>query len=120
MLVHGRYFFMDIAREGIVLYESDDTPLADPRPKTPAQALEMAQEYYDLWIPSASEFYDNFEFGMGKQRLKNAAFQLHQCVERLYHGTMLVRTFYTPHSHDLVKLRGQAEQIDPRLIEAWP
>jgi len=120
MLIHGRYFFMDIAREGIALYESDDTALADPQPKTPKQALDMAREYYDLWIPSAAEYYDDFVSNYERGRLNKSALELHQCVERLYHGTMLVRTFYTPHSHDLVKLRGQAEQIDPRLIEAWP
>jgi predicted nucleotidyltransferase/HEPN domain-containing protein len=120
MLIHGRYFFMDIVREGIALYQSDDTELADPRPKTPQQALEMAQEYYDRWIPSAGEFFDSFRFAMDRGRHNNAVFQLHQCVERLYHGLMLVRTFYTPYSHDIVKLRGQAEQIDPRLAEAWP
>jgi predicted nucleotidyltransferase/HEPN domain-containing protein len=120
MLAHGRYFFMDIAREGIVLYESDDAELADPQPKTPLQAFDMAQEYHERWIPSAAEFFDIFGFAMSKGRHNNAAFQLHQCVERLYHGLLLVRTFYTPYSHDLVKLRGQAEQIDARVSEAWP
>lgn len=120
MLIHGRYFFMDIAREGIALYQSDDTELADPQPKTPQQALEMAREYYDNWIPSAGEYYDDFFSNLNRGRFKKSAFELHQCVERLYHGFMLVRTFYTPYSHDIVKLRGQAEQIDPRLAEAWP
>ena len=26
-LAHGRYFFMDVAKEGIALYQSDDTEL---------------------------------------------------------------------------------------------
>ncbi|HEU4961406.1 MAG TPA: HEPN domain-containing protein [Sphingomonas sp.] len=120
MLIHGRYFFMDIAREGIALYQADDTELADPQPKTPQQALEMAREYYDNWISSAGEYYDDFFSNLNRGRFKKSAFELHQCVERLYHGFMLVRTFYTPYSHDIVKLRGQAEQIDPRLAEAWP
>src|ERR1700754_2923686 len=45
-LAHGRYFFMDVARDGIALYESDGTELHEPKPKTPQQALAMAQEYF--------------------------------------------------------------------------
>jgi predicted nucleotidyltransferase len=41
-LAHGRYFFMDVARDGIALYESDGTELHEPKPKTPQQALAMA------------------------------------------------------------------------------
>ena len=34
-LAHGRYFFMDVARDGIALYEADDTELHTPKPKSP-------------------------------------------------------------------------------------
>lgn len=120
MLIHGRYFFMDIAHEGIALYESDDIKLAEPQPKTPTQALHMAREYYERWIPSAREYYDDFISNYERERWNKSALELHQCVERLYHGLLLVQTFYTPYTHDLVKLRGQAEQIDARVSEAWP
>lgn len=36
-LAHGRYFFMDVARDGIALYEYDDKPLHTPRPKRPSR-----------------------------------------------------------------------------------
>ena len=52
--------------------------------------------------------------------MKNAAFQLHQCVERLYHTTLLVYTLYSPHSHNIVVLRNAAEMHDPLLYPAWP
>lgn len=119
-LAHGRYFFMDVARDGIALYESDGTELHEPTPKTPQQALAMAQEYFAEWFPSGGEFFDNFSFNVGQGRLNNAAFQLHQATERLYHCVLLVCTFYTPHVHNLGFLRTQAERIDPRLIDAWP
>jgi predicted nucleotidyltransferase len=45
-LAHGRYFFMDVAKEGIALYQSDDSELHQPKPKTPEQALAMAREYF--------------------------------------------------------------------------
>lgn len=119
-LSHGRYFFIDIARDGIVLYDPGDTQLAEPKPKTPAEALTAAREYYESWYPSALEYFDDYESNVQRHRLKKAAFELHQCVERLYQTVLLICTLYTPYVHDLVKLRGQAELVDPRLGEAWP
>ncbi len=119
-LSHGRYFFIDVVRDGIALYESDETQFAIPRPKSGEQALKMAQGYRDEWLPSAAEFFDDFETNLARDRLKKAAFELHQCVERLYHAVMLTRTFYTPYVHDLSTLREQAELVEPELHEAWP
>ncbi len=119
-LSQGRYFFIDIARDGIALYQSDDTDLPEPQPKTPAQALAMAREYFEEWLPSASEFLDDFNGNMERGRLKKAAFELHQATERYYHCMTLVCTFYAHHVHNLGFLRTQAERIDPRLIGVWP
>jgi len=119
-LAHGRYFFMDVARDGIALYQSDGTELPEPKPKTPKQALAMAREYFEEWYPSGGEFYDNYRFNLAQSRFNNAAFQLHQAAERYYHCVLLVCTFYTPHVHNLGFLRTQAERIDRRLIDVWP
>jgi predicted nucleotidyltransferase/HEPN domain-containing protein len=119
-LAHGRYFFMDVARDGIALYESDDTELHEPKPKTPHAALDMAREYFEEWYPSGGEFFDNFRFNLSQERYNNAAFQLHQAAERLYHTALLVVTFYTPHVHNLGFLRTQAERLDQRLCYVWP
>ncbi|MFL0670303.1 MAG: nucleotidyltransferase [Erythrobacter sp.] len=119
-LAHGRYFFMDVKQEGIAVYEADDTELHTPKPKTPTQALAMAQEYFEEWFPSAAALKEGTDFYIGRDRLKEAAFSLHQCTERLYHCVLLVCTFYTPHVHNLGFLRTQAERIDPRLTYVWP
>ena len=119
-LAHGRYFFMDVARDGIALYEYDDKPLHTPKPKTPEQALAMAREYFNEWIPAAEDFRDSAEHLIAKGRYKRSAFLLHQATESLYHCVLLVCTFYTPHVHNLAFLRTQAERIDMRLVDAWP
>lgn len=119
-LAHGRYFFMDVAQDGIALYQSDDTELHQPKPKTPAQALAMAQEYFDDWMPTAMGFQRNAGYAIRDGDFKLAAFLLHQTAERLYHCVLLVCTFYTPHVHNLGFLRTQAERIDARLTYVWP
>ncbi len=68
-LAHGRYFFRDVARDGIALYESDDTELHQPKPKTPAQALAIAQEYFNEEMPSASGMLETARFSANQGRL---------------------------------------------------
>jgi predicted nucleotidyltransferase/HEPN domain-containing protein len=119
-LSEGRYFFIDIARDGIALYQSDNTDLPEPQPKTPAQALDMAREYFDEWLPSGNEFFETADFAMQRGWTKKATFLLHQATESYFHCALLVCTFYTPHIHNLGFLRTQAERIDLRLIDVWP
>ncbi|WP_404477489.1 HEPN domain-containing protein [Novosphingobium sp. BL-52-GroH] len=119
-LAHGRYFFMDLVRDGIALYQSDDSDLLAPRPKTPEAALAMAKEYFEEWFPSAAALKEGADFYIGRGRLKEAAFSLHQATERLYHCVLLTVTFYTPHVHNLGFLRTQAERLDRRLCYVWP
>ena len=119
-LSEGRYFFMDIARDGIALYQSDPADLPEPQPKTPPQALALAREYFEEWLPSAEQFLIQGKEASARGWSNKAAFELHQAAERYYHCVLLVCSFYTPHVHNLGFLRTQAERIDPRLIDVWP
>ncbi len=119
-LAHGRYFFMDVARDGIALYEYDDKTLHTPKPKTPEQALAMAREYFDEWLPSGQQFLEMSKIASERRWNKKAAFLLHQSAESLFHCVLLVCTFYTPHVHNIGFLRTQAERLDMRLVDAWP
>jgi len=119
-LAHGRYFFMDVAKDGIALYEADDRQLHVPKPKTPEQALAMAKEYFEDWFPASMRKFKLSNDAIDQGFAKEAAFLLHQTAESLYHCVLLVCTFYTPHVHNLGFLRTQAERIDMRLVNAWP
>jgi uncharacterized protein len=119
-LADGRYFFIDVAKEGIALYQSNDKDLPEPKPKTPEQALALAKEYFEEWYPSALKRFNIAKFDVEQGYLKDAAFDLHQATERFYHCVLLVCTFYTPHVHNLAFLRTQAERVDRRLTDIWP
>ena len=80
----------------------------------------MAGEYYEEWYPAAMKRFEGALFYRQKGYAKDAAFDLHQAAERLYHCVLLVCTFYTPHNHNLAFLRTQAEKLDLRLTDAWP
>jgi len=119
-LAHGRVFFMEVAKDGIALYEADDRELTTPKPKTPKQALETAQEYFEEWLPNAAGFLKVFHFCMTERDWKRAAFLLHQATESLYQGLLLTVTFYAPHNHNIAFLRSLAEGLDRRLYGIWP
>lgn len=52
-LADGQYFFIDILREGVILYELDDRPLAEPKPLSPSDTLRLAQEHFEGRFPEA-------------------------------------------------------------------
>jgi predicted nucleotidyltransferase/HEPN domain-containing protein len=119
-LAHGRVFFIEVAKEGIALYEADDKELGKPKPKTPSEALETAKEYFEDYFPSAMRTYDLAKTAAEKTYPKEAAFLLHQSAERLYQCLLLTLTFYTPYDHNIIFLRSQAERLDHGLFDVWP
>jgi uncharacterized protein len=119
-LREGRYFFSDIRREGIVLYELDDEPLTEPRPPNPAEEHRLAKEHFENRFPFAQYHLTLFETSLRDQQLNHAAFQLHQAIEQAYSCLLLTLSNYSPPSHNLNFLRTLAEGRDRRLSEAWP
>jgi predicted nucleotidyltransferase/HEPN domain-containing protein len=116
----GRYFFVDILREGVLLFDEPGYPLAEPQPLSPKEALRETREYYKEWFGSAGEFFDDYRSNLEKGRLKKAAFELHQATERLYNAVSLVKGLYAPRTHSLNRLRKLAEEMDARLASVWP
>ncbi|MFC7379202.1 HEPN domain-containing protein [Brevundimonas sp. GCM10030266] len=123
-LSRGEYFWTDIARDGVILYELPGHPLAAPRPMTPADAETAAQRYFDIKRADIDVRLDTATHVLSQDtsqaRRKNAAFQLHQAVEAAYICFLLVHTFYFPRSHNIKFLRSLAEDVDKRLVAAWP
>ncbi len=117
----GHYFFTDIVKDGILLYElKGEKPFATAKPFNPQQALEVARAYYDQWMPTVQNYNVLSEaalsFGMRNER----AFLLHQTIERAYACLLLVLTYYSPSTHNIKFLRSLAEDLDKRLKAVWP
>lgn len=116
----GRFFFIDILREGIILFEEPGHPFAEPQPLSAREALDESRDYFERWRQSANEALGTARFAMTQGWNNKAAFDLHQAVERLYQCLFLVRTLYTPKTHNLNRLRALAEDMEPSLKQAWP
>ena len=116
----GRYFFIDILREGILLFEEPDHPFVEPQPLSPREALDESRDYFERWMDGVESFSRGYGYALRDGDLNKAAFDLHQATERLYQCLFLVRTLYTPKTHNLNRLRAMAEGMEPSLKAVWP
>jgi len=130
-LKQGNYFFKDIREQGIALYEFEGTKasgnrkhtLAEPGNLSPEEAYGMSKQYYEHGRPFAAHFLKTARSLSNKddqQSQRYAAFELHQAAEHAYRTVLLTLTLYSPAEHNINKLRGLAESLDRRLVEAWP
>lgn len=120
MLREGQYFFTDIEKEGILLYDAGSVPLADRKPLSAAEAKAIARQYYNQWFISAREFIEVSAFCLEKGQLKIGAFNLHQATERTYNAVILVETGYKPKTHNLDKLKRYAKRFSEELEKVFP
>ncbi len=119
-LAYGRPFFVDITRDGIVLYEVEGFALASPKPLSTAEVRAEAERHFQHWFSKATQRFELAQEAVNRGYDKEAAFDLHQTTERFYHCVLLVLTLYSPKLHRLNRLRPLAEGVDARLIAAWP
>jgi HEPN domain-containing protein len=109
-----------LKQEGIVLYDSNRHRLAAAKKMRPEDRLDYAKTNFDEWFGSAERFYGTFEYDLSKGWTKEAAFLLHQTVERLYHTVLLVLTAYKPKTHNLEDLGKRASDWSPELRGVFP
>ncbi|MBX3477295.1 MAG: HEPN domain-containing protein [Brevundimonas sp.] len=119
-LDRGRYFFADIQRDGVLLYDTPGAKLHKPADIKAKAALAEAEDFFTEWMASSKEFQAGAAFYAERDSGKLAAFSLHQATEHLYHCVLLVVTLYSGKAHNIAFLRKKAEAIDARLAEAWP
>lgn len=118
MLARGRAFFLDILRDGVVLFD-DGGELIAPSAIQPDVALVEAQEHRRVGLEGAETFLHGSRLFREGHRPREVVYALHQAAERLYATVALVITLYSPKSHNLNRLRLRAEELEPALAEVW-
>jgi len=119
-LKRGQYFFSDIKKEGVLLYDSKRFELAEAQKLSPEERKLTAQQDFNYWFKSARYFFDNFKVNLEKRRYNIAAFELHQATERFYMTTLLVFTHYKPKEHDIKILSKRVSNLEPRFLPVFP
>ncbi len=103
-LEKSQYFFSDIKKEGILLYDSQEFELSKPKELNESERRKIAKADYGHWIKKAEEFLEFCKIALDKEYLNKAAFELHQATESLYNCALLTLGGYKPKSHDLKEL----------------
>lgn len=119
-LAKGQYFFSDIVKDGIALYEAKGHDFAKPAILDKEEAREIGEKYwahrfenYEGFLVGADDFVER-----GSDNL--ATFMLHQAAEQFYIGLLLKQTLYSPPTHNIKFLRSLAEDLYPALRNVWP
>jgi len=119
-LRQGQYFFTEIKKEGIILYDSGKCKLARRKKLRGAEEKQIAQDTLDEIFEKAKDFYIAYESLFKKQKYKTAAFQLHQAVEHSYKTVLLIFGGECPQEHHLDILGDLAADYCPQLKGILP
>ena len=116
----NRYFYTDIKREGIMLYNSGRHKLARRRKQNYREIKELAEEYYNERFERGNEFLLGAIFYNEQGLHKMASFNLHQACENYYNSIILTFTLYSPKEHSLIKLSARAKTHSLESSKAFP
>lgn len=124
-LEKGRPFFTRVVEGGVRLYEAPGCAFSQSGGMDADAAFKEACAYLQMWMGAAERRLKIFTIEEAEGRRdpiwrRDAAFTLHQAVERLYGCLLLTLERYSPATHQIGALRSLAEQVEPRLVEAWP
>ncbi|BBB56617.1 nucleotidyltransferase [Candidatus Megaera polyxenophila] len=119
-LEKSQYFFSDIKKEGILLYDSGEFTLAEPKDLNWKERRQIAKDDFAQWIPRAIGFIKATNYMLQDNYLNLAAFQLHQATESFYSAILLVFTGYKPRLHDIEKLGSLASNYSDELLKIFP
>ena len=114
-LQENQYFYSDIKKEGIELFNSGRYDFASFKGLSATRRREMAESDFKEWFNAAKEFYAGFNFYLESDFLLRASFSLQQTIEMCYNAIEMVFSHYTPHEHNLFALRDRNIKHHHRL-----
>lgn len=116
----GQYFFSDIKKEGILLYDGGNHELSEPAQLNKDEVREIARDDYNYWYNRGVKFFVGVNFyAYELKELAIAAFHLHQSTESFYHTILLVFSGYKPKTHDIKKLKCMVNSYHEDLLKIF-
>lgn len=116
----SQYFFTDIVKEGIKLYDTKEFTLAKPRKLSFKEIKEIAEFEYGIHYPDGEDFMYHAYSDLEREKYKIGSFELHQACERFYNAISLVFTNYRPKTHKLKELGAQVKEYSRDLVSVFP
>lgn len=115
-----QYFFTDIVKEGIKMYDTRNFKLAKPRDLSFKEIKEIAEDEYGRCFPLGDDLLFYAEMALSRADYCNGSFLLHQVSERFYYSILLVFTNYRPKTHKLTELGAMVKGYSQELVAAFP
>lgn len=112
----NQYFFTDIIKEGIMLYDSGEYKLAKPKKLDFKDIKEISTDYYKRFYDYGCDFLETGRRCVESEKYVYGTFELHQACERFLKSISLVHTNYCPQYHKLDKLRKRIKRFSPELF----
>lgn len=119
-LAEGRYFYTEIKRDGILLYDSGKFKLERRRKLRFDEIKLQAEEYFKDKFNSSEEFLLLAKFSYEQNLYKKASFLLHQACENAYVAIRLVYTLKNSKLHDLERLGKLVHKCSDDLSKVFP
>lgn len=119
-LSEGNYFYNDIKKEGVVLYDSGEFKLSEPKILKGNERKFLQKRDFNFWFQKAQSFKKDYLHNLEDREYNNAAFHLHQIAEVLYVAILLVATGYKPKTHNLEKIENIVLESVPELRDVFP
>ncbi|NOQ76151.1 MAG: hypothetical protein GQ574_29395 [Crocinitomix sp.] len=104
-LEENQYFYSDIKKEGIELFNSRRYDFASFKRLSPTRRREIAEADFEEWYVGAVDSFKGFEFYADGKKFGWASFMLQQSIEMCYTAIEMVFSHYNPHEHNLFALR---------------
>ena len=119
-LSEGRYFYVEIMAQGIMLYASGEYRLATPRELDYAEIKEMAEAYYKDKYSDAEDFLFHAKIAQERRTYQMCSFMLHQATENFIKTIPLVYVLYGYKEHDLEFLIEKCKPYTLDLAKVFP
>ncbi len=116
----SQYFYIDILKDGIMLFDSGKFELAKPVEITLKERQKIAEGDFEFWYEKSERLFGIFNYCISQSSYNEAAFQLHQITECLYGTILLVFTRYKPSTHDLEKLGARVTSVETAFLRVFP
>lgn len=120
LIEEGRYFYTQIKKEGVILYDSGKFKLARRRKLNFDEIKEQAQGYFEQKFNKANGFLRNASYNYQDKDYVLASFMLHQAAENYYHAICLVFTLKDTKQHNLFKLSSAVKHYSTDLAKVFP
>jgi hypothetical protein len=124
-LERGHYFFRQVVEDGVLLYDSGEVKLSQPRELSVTELKEVSQEYYDYWFSLSQKHFEvailYYEKAVKEDdRFNFSMYNLFLAAEGLYTTVALVFTGYKPKTHNLDKLKKYTKSISEEFDAVFP